>query len=68
MAVVSGKEFVTDGDTYARSFLHHIFHEDVMSLTKGETLEIKSLCDGFGDDCSYLYFKAYNAQVSLLGF
>ena len=65
---VSGTEFVTDGDIYAKSVLHHIFHESVMDLKKDETLELKSLCKGFGDDYSYLYFNAFDAQISLLGF
>lgn len=65
---VSGTEVVTDADIYAKSFLHHIFFEDVMTLTLGETLELKSYCDGFGDDYSFLFFNAFDAQISLLGF
>ena len=65
---VSGTEFVTDGDTIVKSLPHSIFYEDVMSLTKEETLELKSICDEFGDNYSLLYFNAFDAQISLHGF
>ena len=67
-SIVSGTEFVTDGDTYAKSLPHNILYEDVNSLTKGETLELKSICDEFGDNYSLLYINAFEAQISLLGF
>ena len=64
---LSGSEIGTRGDIYKSNFLHHIFYKDVHTLTKGNTLEIKSFCYRFGDDYSLLYFNAYDAQLSLLG-
>ena len=59
---------ITDGDIYAHSFLHHIIFEQVMDLTSGDVLSLKSWCDGFGDNYSFLYFHAIDVQISLLGF
>ena len=65
---VSGTEFVTDGDTYAKNLPHYVFYEDLMSLTKGEKLELKSICDEFGDLYSLLHFNAFDAQISDMDF
>ena len=65
---ISSTEVITDGDIYAHSFPHHIIFKEVMDLTSGDVLRLKSWCDGFGDNYSLLYFHAIDAQIFLLGF
>ena len=62
---VSGTEFVTDGDTYAKSLPHHIFYEDVMDLTK--TLLVSSRY-AMASVTSTVYCISFDAQISLLAF
>ena len=65
---ISNTEVETDGDIYAHSFPHHIFFKEIMDLSSGDVLRLKSWCDEFGDNYSLLDFYAIDAQISLLGF
>ena len=65
---LSNREVVSDGDIYAEGFPQHIFYKEVMGLTSGDVLKLKSWCDKFGDNYSLLFFNAFDAQISLLGF
>ena len=60
---LSNTEVVTDGDIYAKGFPHHIFYEEVMDLSYGDVLKLKSWCDEFGDNYSLLFFNAFDAQI-----
>ena len=58
---ISSTEVVTDGDINARGFPHHIFHEEVLGLTSGDVISLKSWCDEFGGNYSLLFFNALDA-------
>ena len=63
---MSGTDVTTDGDHYNKNVWHHIFRQTVASLEKGDRLKIESYCDDFGDDYSYLYYKAREAQIIIV--
>ena len=65
-SVISGTNVSTDGGHYNRNNPHHIFRQAVYVLGKDDKLNIKSLCNDFTDDQSYLYYNAREAQISIL--
>ena len=65
-SIIPGTNVSTDGAHYNRNNQHHILRQSLYVLEQGDTLKIKSLCDDFTDDQSYLYYVAREAQISIL--
>ena len=65
-SVIPGTSVTTDGGHYNQNVWHHIFRQTLYTLGKGDTLKIESLCNDFGDNYSYLYYKAREAQISIV--
>ena len=65
-SVIAGTNVITDGGHYNENVWHHIFRQKIASLGKGDKLKILSYCNDFGDNYSYLYYKAREAQISIM--